>query len=77
MNKTPSEKYLIKAALLSRDEAELFYSRMGRKLSRRLDDHGVIPVEALAIQLEKEDEDLQEWRERFAELKVEHSKNEF
>jgi len=70
MKRTPTEKYLEKAALLSRDEAELFFSRMDKKLIQKLDEHKLIPVELLAIQLEIEDERLKEWRERFAEIKA-------
>ena len=39
---------------------------MDKKLVRKLDEHKLIPVEVLAIQLEIEDEKLKEWRERFA-----------
>jgi hypothetical protein len=73
MKRTPTEKYLVKAALLSRDEAEQFFTRMDKKLIRNLNEHKLIPVEVLAIQLEIEDEMLKEWRERFAEIKA-HSK---
>lgn len=70
MKNVPKEKYLEKAALLSREEAEQFFSRMDKKLVRKLDEHRLIPVEVLAIQLEIEDEKLKEWRERLAEIKV-------
>ena len=73
MKRAPTEKYLEKAAILSRDEAEQFFSRMDKKLIRNLNEHKLIPVEVLAIQLEIEDEMLKEWRERFAEIKA-HSK---
>lgn len=69
MKTVPKEKYLEKAALLSKDEAEQFFSRMDKKLVRKLDEHKLIPVEVLAIQLEIEDEKLKEWRERFVEIK--------
>jgi hypothetical protein len=70
MKRTPTEKYLEKAAILSREEAQQFFSRMDKKLTRKLDEHKLIPVEVLAIQLEIEDEWLKEWRERFAEIKA-------
>jgi hypothetical protein len=70
MKRTPTEKYLEKAAKLSRDEAELFFLRMDKKLIRQLDEHKLKPVEVLAIQLAIEDERLKEWRERFAEIKA-------
>jgi hypothetical protein len=72
----PAEKYLEKAALLSREEAECFFSRMAIKLARKLDNHKLLPVEALAIQLEIEDEKLKEWRERFAKTKSWSKANE-
>jgi hypothetical protein len=75
MKKIPSEKYLEKAALLTKKESEYVYSRMGKKLGRRLDDDKLIPIEALAIQLEIEDENLKEWRKRFAEIKAQQSKD--
>jgi hypothetical protein len=74
MKRTVTEKYLEKAALLSTEEAEYFFSRMGKKLGRRYEDKKLIPVEALAIQLEVEDEKLKEWRERFTAIKA-NSKN--
>jgi hypothetical protein len=74
MKKTPSEEYLKKAKALTRKEAELVFSRMGGKLSRRLDDEKIIPLEALAIQIEKEDQNLAEWRIRFAEIKARDNK---
>jgi hypothetical protein len=70
MKRTPTEKYLEKAAILSREEAEQFFSRMDKKLIQKLEEHKLIPVEVLAIQLEIEDERLKEWRERFAEIKA-------
>jgi len=72
--RTASEKYLLKAKELSKVDAELLFSRMGGKLGRRLDDKKVVPIEALAIQLEIEDENLKEWRERFAEIKEKYHK---
>ena len=68
--KVACEEYLIKAQKLTKKQAELLYSRMGGKLERRLESQKIIPLEALAIQLEKEDEDLKEWRARFAEIKA-------
>jgi hypothetical protein len=72
--RTPNEKYLEKAKKLTKSQAEHLYSRMGGKLGRRLEDRMLEPLEALAIQLEIEDEALAEWRERFAEIKERQSK---
>ncbi len=71
-----SEEYLLKAQKLTKKQAEQLYSRMGGRLERRLENQKIIPLEALAIQLEKEDEDLKEWRERFAQLKAQKGKND-
>jgi len=68
--RTPNEKYLEKAKKLTKNQSEHLYSRMGGKLGRRLEDRMLEPLEALAIQLEIEDEALAEWRERFAEIKA-------
>jgi len=64
-----AEEYLEKAKQLTKAEAEHLFSRMGKKLGRRLDDSKLEAIEALALQLEKEDEHLQEWRKQFAEIK--------
>jgi hypothetical protein len=68
--KTPSEQYLKKAKLLTAKEAERLLSRTGGKLRRQQDKEKVSSLEALAIQLELEDEQLREWRERMAAIKA-------
>jgi hypothetical protein len=74
MKRNPTEKYLKEASSLTKKEAEYLFMRMGGKLGRRIDDNKVIPLEALAIQLEIEDENRNEWRERFAEIKARYDK---
>jgi len=69
MNKTPSDEYLEKAKQLSKEETERLLSRMRNKLLRRLADKKMSSLEVVAIQLEIEDEDLNEWRNKWAELK--------
>ena len=69
MKKQPSEAYLEKAKLLSKEDTERLLSRMRTKLMRRLEDKKMTPLEVAAIQLELEDDDLNEWREKWAELK--------
>ena len=64
-----AEEYLEKAKQLTKAEAENLFLRMGKKIGRRLDDRKLEAIEALALQLEKEDEHLQEWRKQFAEIK--------
>jgi len=68
----PSEQYIEKAKGLAREEAERILSRMRGKLMRRLEDRKLIPLEAVALQLELEDKHLQEWRERLTELRTKH-----
>ena len=62
--KTPDEAYIEKAKKLTEAQSERLLSRMGGKLRRRQDKDKVTNLEALAIQLEIEDEQLKEWRER-------------
>jgi hypothetical protein len=69
MRKTPSDHYLEKARLLSEEETERLLSRIRSKLMRRLEDRKMSALEVVAIQLEIEDEELNEWREKWAEIK--------
>lgn len=68
MRKMPTKAYFEKAKLLNKEEAEQLLARMRGKLNRRVEDHKMNPLEAVARQLELEDENLQEWRERWAEI---------
>jgi len=69
MRKAPSEVYLEKARKLPKEEAERPLSRAHEKLMRRLEDKEQSALEVVAIQLEIEDEELNEWREKMAELR--------
>jgi hypothetical protein len=62
--KVASEEYQEKARLLNADEAERLLSRMSGKLPKRLDKDKMSKEDALALQLEIEDERLTEWREK-------------
>jgi hypothetical protein len=62
MTKIRNPKYLAKAKHLTKEETERLLSRMGGKLDRRLAKDKLSKEEALAIQMELEDEQLQEWR---------------
>lgn len=62
--KTSKPAYLEKVQLLSEEEKERLLSRMAGKLPRRLEKDKLSLDEALAIQLELEDEQLQEWRKK-------------
>jgi hypothetical protein len=66
--KPPAQEYLDRAAALSREEAERLFSRMRGKLARRLESDRIPSLEAVALQLQMEDEDLLEWRERWEEI---------
>lgn len=67
--KTTNQEYLEKAKLLTKEETERLLSRMSGKLPRRLEKEKLSTLEALAIQLELEDEQLNEWRERMSTIK--------
>lgn len=67
--KSANESYLIKADKLSEEESERLMSRMSGKLPRRLHKDKLTQLEAIAIQLEIEDEQLEEWREKMHEIK--------
>jgi hypothetical protein len=72
--KSASDAYVEAASKLSEEEAERLQSRMRGKLARRLSDEKLNTLEALAIQLELDDEQLQEWRERMHEIKAKIAK---
>lgn len=74
MKKPPSNEFLEKAKLLTREEAEQLLARMRGKIMRRLEDGKLDPLVAVALQLEKEAEDLDEWRERWAEIAARENK---
>jgi hypothetical protein len=69
MRKTPSDVYLEKARLLSKEKTERLLSRARSKLIRRLESEKMTALDVVAIQLEIEDEDLSEWREKMAEIR--------
>jgi len=69
-------EYLEKAQKLTGKERERLLSRMTGKLPRRLEKEKISAVEALAIQLELEDEQLEEWRRNFQLIKDKLSKKE-
>ena len=73
MNRKPSEKYLEKARLIDKKEAERLLSRMKSRLLCKMRDETLTPLECLAIQLEIEDEQLMDWRARTAELREKES----
>jgi len=66
--KTASPEYIEKAMSFSRQEAERLLARMRRKLAHRLEYSEIQSLEAVALQLQIEDEDLQHWRKQWAEV---------
>ncbi len=68
MAKISSPEYEVKARALSEEEAERLLSRMSGKLPKRLHKEKLTREEALAIQLEVEDEQLHEWRKNMKDL---------
>lgn len=68
MSKTPSEEYLEQAKKMSKADTERLLSRVRKKLVRRLEEKEMTLLEVAAIQLELEDEDLNVWREKWAEI---------
>jgi hypothetical protein len=69
MKKASKPDYLAKVKQLSKVETERLLSRMGGKLDRRLEKGKLSQEEALAKQLELEDEQLQAWRKVMYSLK--------
>lgn len=76
MPKLSNPVYAEKVKKLSKAETERLLSRMSGKLPHRLEKDKLSKEEALALQMELEDEQLQEWRNRMAELnqKIEKQK---
>ena len=65
----PTKEYLDKAKSLSKKDAERLMSRMGGKLTRRLEDKRLSAMEVVALQLELEDEQLTAWRKTLADMR--------
>ena len=72
--KTASEEFIDKAKLLNTEEAERLLSRMSGKLPKRLHNDKLSREDALALQLELEEEHLNEWREKMAKIRNESAK---
>lgn len=64
-----NDEYLQKAKLLTDEDAERLLSRMGRKAYRKLQKDGVAKDIILGLQLQTEDEQLFEWREKMNSIK--------
>jgi len=68
-SKVPTPEYLEKAKQLDNEEIERLLVRMRGRFARRLEDKRMSAIEAVALQLEYEDEELEEWRERLTEMR--------
>jgi len=68
--KNPSEAFIRLAGELDEASAEKVLSRMTGKLPKRFIKEKLTRNEAIAIQLELEDELLQEWRANFAKAQL-------
>jgi hypothetical protein len=66
--------YLNKAQDLSEQEAELVLSRMRNKLFQALKKDELSTLEILGIQLEIEEEQLREWREKMTVIQEKENK---
>ena len=69
MTNISKPEYLAKVKLLTKEEAERLLSRMVGKLPRRLEKGKLSQVDALALQMELEDEQLLEWRKMMQMMK--------
>lgn len=67
--KAPSNEYLERAGELSREEANQLMERMRGRFVRGIENKSLTILEALALQLEIEDEHLLAWRSKFAEIR--------
>ncbi|MEY4591259.1 MAG: hypothetical protein RIR18_154 [Pseudomonadota bacterium] len=67
--RTAKPEYIQAASVLSNSEKERLFSRMASKISRKVVKQKIEDLEALAIQLEIEDEQLVEWLEKVRQLR--------
>ena len=67
--RAPTAEYLDRAKQLSPEETERLMARMRGRFRRRTEEKKLSSIEALAFQLEHEDEELDEWRQRMSELR--------
>lgn len=72
--KNPSDEFIKLAESMNAAASERILSRMTGKLPKRFRKEKLTKIEAIAIQLELEDELLQEWRKNFAEIKTKTEK---
>lgn len=73
--RTCKQEYLEKAQQLSHDEIEVILSRMRNKVYSRLKKENLPELEMVGIQLEIEDEQLTEWREKMQSIRAKETKS--
>jgi cation transport regulator ChaC len=66
--------YTEEAKKLNTEQKERLLSRMSGKLPKRLEKEKLTELEALAKQLELEDKQLAEWKERVAAIRAKEKK---
>ena len=66
--------YTEEAKKLNTEQKERLLSRMSGKLPKRIEKEKLTELEALAKQLELEDEQLAEWKERIASIRDKEKK---
>jgi len=74
--RAPASEYLAQAKHLSPDDTERLMARMRGRFRRRTEDRRLSALEAMALQLEYEDEELAEWRQRMSELREKQRRQE-
>lgn len=72
--KIPDEAYIKAASQLNEDQKERLLSRMRNKLTHKWENEKIDTLHALAIQLETEDAELADWREKMNEIKEKDKK---
>ena len=72
--KNPNNEFIKLAESMNETASERILSRMTGKLPKRFKKEKLTKIEAIAIQLELEDELLQEWRKNFAEIQIKAEK---
>lgn len=68
-SKEPKKEYLEKAKDLSKRDSERLMARMRGRYIRRFEDRDYSKAEALALQLEFEDDQLKDWRKNIAKIR--------
>ena len=74
--KAPDEKYVKAASNLNEDQKERLLCRMRGKLTRKWENEKLDTLQALAIQLEIEDAELADWREKMNDIKEKEKEKE-